>query len=101
MKTTEFNIETYQAPERAGRPSKVIPILLLAVENGTTFSVPVYTSSKNKVAGSEQIQSSRVIAIMRELNDKWSYAYHQGETLEIVFVPPKGKVPFDTKPLKV
>lgn len=99
MQTREFDLSTFQAPERAGRPSKVIPILELAVSNGATFAVPVYTSSKNKVSGSEQIQSSRVIAVMRSIAPKWRYAYHEGETLEIIFIPPKMKVDFDTKDL--
>lgn len=99
MKTSEFDITAFQAPERAGRPSKTIPILQLAIDNATVFSIPVYTSSKNKISGKEQIQSSRVIAVMRKLAPKWTYAYHTGETLEIVFVPPKTKVPFETKAL--
>lgn len=99
VETKTFDIEGFVAPERSGRPSKLIPILTVAVENGSVFSVPVYTSSSNKVSGSGQIQSSRVISVMREIAPKWTYAYHEGATREIVFVPPKTKVPFETKSL--
>ena len=97
MKTETFNPENFVAPERVGRPSKVIPILQLAIDAGVVFSIPVYTSAKNKVKGSEQVQSSRIISIMREIAPKWSYAYNEGKTLELVLVPPKTKVPFADK----
>jgi len=99
MKTKAFDLENYVAPERAGRPSKVIPILELAIQNGVTFSIPVYTSAKNKVKDSGQVQSSRIISMMRQIAPHWSYSYHQGKTLELILVPPKTKVSFDTKKL--
>ena len=99
MKINEFVTESFKKPERTGRPNIITPMLELAVNNNETFSIPVYTSAKTRVENSEQIQSDRVIKIMRTIAPRWSYAYHQGETLELVLVPPRLKVHFETKKL--
>lgn len=105
VETNEFDLSSFLAPERAGRPSKIIPIFELAVQNGVTFSVPVYTSARNHNLGKEQLQSSRAIQIMRDIASNWTYAYSQGkigkkDTLLLVFVPSGIEVPFETKSLE-
>lgn len=99
MQIKTFSQDEYVKPERTGRPSTLIPALQVAVENAEIFSVPVYTSSVNKIVDSGQVQSNRIIQAMREIAPKWRYAYHNGVTLELVLVPPRTKVSFETKAL--